>query len=46
MQQQEFKEYLEYKEESEDFEEFLKNKYERQQSEDNGSGRDTSTSEE
>lgn len=46
LQQQEFQEYLEYKEETENFEKFLENKYERKQPEDNGSGRDTVTSEE
>ena len=46
MQQQEFKEYLEYKKETEPFESFLKEKYEREQSENIGSGGDAKSSEE
>jgi hypothetical protein len=46
MQQQEFKEYLEYKKETEPFESFLKEKYEREQPENIGSGGDAKSSEE
>tara|TARA_Y100000401_G_scaffold117485_1_gene126530 strand:- start:3752 stop:3985 length:234 start_codon:yes stop_codon:yes gene_type:complete len=45
MQQQEFKEYLEYKKETKAFESFLKEKYEREQSENVGSRGDTKVSE-
>ena len=45
MQQQEFKEYLEYKKETKPFESFLKEKYEREQSENVGSRGDAKVSE-
>ena len=44
IQQQEFKEYLEYKEEMEPFDNYLKEKYEREQPKNDGSGGDTKVS--